>query len=83
MARYVEADGALAVGHKDLPGPLPLWTGRALHQADCSAPDCSVPVVIIAASAGPGKPTRRVVLLNLHQLPGLVQAAGGAEDGGG
>jgi hypothetical protein len=68
-----------AVEHKSLKAGLPLWLSRALDQATRNAPDGSLPLVIVAASAGPGRPTRRVAMLDRHHLPALLRL--GAEGG--
>ena len=64
----------LAVEHKSLKGALPLWLSRALDQAGRNAPVDTTPVVIVASSTGPGRPIRRVAMLDLHHLPALLRA---------
>jgi hypothetical protein len=71
----------LAIEHKSLKGTLPLWLSRALDQAARNAPTETLPVVVVAASTGPGKPIRRVAMIDLRQLPALLRAATVAAEG--
>lgn len=68
------AGQTLAIEHKSLKAPLPLWLSGALDQAARNAPEGTTPVVIVAASGGAGKAIRRVALLDLHRLPALLRA---------
>lgn len=70
------AGHVLAVEHKSLKGVLPAWLTGALDQAARNAPAATSPVVIVAASAGAGKPCRRVALIDLAHLPALAAALG-------
>ncbi len=70
----------LAVEHKSR-ASLPGWLLDAVAQAERNAPEGALPVVLLSAGAGPGRPLHRLAVVRLSDLPPLLAAAAGADGG--